>query len=123
MPNPAPAVIVAIKVRPTGQRYDLLDAAANGALIAEIGPKVGDLTLPVPAALVSPDMNVHVRVRTVSGPIRVSVLAWSSARKDDPATPDDERWDAIGETQSGKDTLVFDDVFQPFPSKAPGGQP
>jgi hypothetical protein len=108
-------VLVAIKVRPSGQRYDLLDAAANGALITEIGPRVGDLTLLVKPELISPDMSIHVRVRSVKGPITVSVLAWSSALVDDPATPQDERWTAIGDPCTGADTLVIDDTFQPFP--------
>lgn len=112
-----PSVIVAIKVRPANARYDLLDLAANGALIAPIGPRTGDFSVEIDRSLVSPGMTLQARVKGASGPITAALIAWSSAFIDDPQTKEDETWVKI-DSAAGSKTLLLEGDFDPYKQAA-----
>jgi hypothetical protein len=122
-----PAVAVAIRVRPKGARYDLLDATANGAYFIprnKLGPRTGDIVVPIDPDLVSvKQMNIHVRLKGEQS-ITSSVFAWSSQFDLTRAQPTEttatkvvehDKWVQIDTTKTGADILTFDDDFDPVP--------
>lgn len=104
-----PIVYVYLRIRPEGARYDLGDILVNGgAIITPAADLTTEVSIQVPKSLISDPMTLHAHVKSVNGPIRATLFAWSSFDQGP-----EERWERIAVGESA-DPIDLDGEFKPY---------
>lgn len=102
-----PQIQLMLRVYPRGAKVHVLELGYSNAPL-ESGVEVSDtLIIPVREDMVRRRANVFATVAIPSAtPTGVELMAWSSALRDDPKTPQDETWVRIDYKHASGRTVV-----------------